>query len=136
MYKYIVEKNNTMPLCAVIDNIYFNYLDGQVIDNKNALKFIENGLKSKSLKIVDMDLVIYEIKEYENIEVATYGYSRNFNSDAYDWLVRAYDYQINGCSNYLDINKQPLNKSSRQYIIDKLMNGEYIQEKIWGDTND
>lgn len=112
--KYVFEKGISMPLCAVKDNIYFDYLTGQAITNKNALDFIKRGLKNKSMKLQDYDLKIYRIADTEN-----------------DTTI-AYNYEINGVSNYLETNKVPFNSQVRQFIIDKLLTGEYKQELIWG----
>lgn len=119
MNEYVFENGIAMPLCAVIDDIYFDYLSGQVIENEDVLSFIKNGIKNKSLNIKKINLIIYVIEEYI--------------LPTYDRRFIAYNYQINGSSNYLNIKKQPVDDITRQHIIDKLMNNEYIQEIIWGD---
>lgn len=128
--QYIVEKGCTLPLCCIDNDVYFDYLTGQVIDNENVLIFIKDGLERKALEIKKLDLVIYEIKEYINIALKEMKACRQEDS-YYDWDIVAYKYVINGYSNYLSENKQPLNNNKRQYIIDKLMKGEYVQVKIW-----
>lgn len=112
--KYVFEKGISMPLCAVDNDIYFNYITGQVIDNKSTIKFITRGLKNKSMKIDEYDFKIYKIVDV------------NLNKTV------AYNYEINGASNYLETNKNPLNRKIRQFVIDKLLSGEYIEELIWG----
>lgn len=115
MTKYIFEKDSSMPLCAFKDKLYFNYLNGEVITNKHTLNFIEEGLKRKSMEIREIDLVIYEIS---GIYIGS-GFV-------------GYNYVINGCSNYLSENKQPLTHEERRYVVDNLMEGSYMQELIWG----
>lgn len=112
--KYVFEKGISMPLCAVQNDTYFDYLTGQVIENKNVIKFISRGLKNKSMKIDEYDLKIYKIIDLDLEKTI------------------AYNYQINGVANYLDMNKNPFNKKIRQFVIDKLLTREYIQELIWG----
>lgn len=114
--QYLVENGCSLPLCYVDNDVYIDYLSGQVIDNKNVLNFIKEGLERKSMKIKDIDLVIYQIVTSGNIN---------------DRRFVAYNYVINGCSNYLSENKQPLTNDKRQYIVDKLMKGEYEQVIIW-----
>ena len=122
MKKYIFENGISMPLCCIEDNIYFDYLTGQVITNENILKFIEKGLANKSLKIKEIDFVVYSIERYI--------------MPTYDKQFLAYNYLINGCSNFLDYKKQPLDEQKRQYIVDGLINGEFKQEIIWGDISE
>lgn len=115
--KYVVEKGLTMPLCCIDNDIFFDYLSGQVITNENTLNFIKNGIKNKTMEIKVIDLIIYQIvTSTKNIA---------------DRCLIGYNYQINGISNYLDINRQPIENSKRQHIIDKLMSGQYKQEIIW-----
>lgn len=127
--RYIVEKGCSLPLCCVDNDVYFDYMTGQVIDNTNTLNFIKEGLKRKSMKVKDIDLVIYEIS-YERDGNVKYVGSHKLVLDTIHTVV-AYNYVINGCSNYLSENKQPLTNDKRQYIIDKLMKGEYEQVMIW-----
>lgn len=112
--KYVFEKGISMPLCAVQNGAYFDYLTGQVVDNKNVLDFINKGLKNKSMKIQEYDLKIYKIVDVESNKLV------------------AYNYEINGVANYLETNKNPFNKKIRQFIVNKLFTGEYKQELIWG----
>lgn len=131
--KYIVENGCSLPLCCVDNGVYFDYMTGLVIDNPNTINFIKEGLKRKSMKVEDIDLVIYKIikNEYE------WGFrddplrGKTMEPFKIDESIIAYNYVINGCSNYLDENKQPLTNDKRQYIIDKLMKGEYEQVIIW-----
>lgn len=118
MTDYVVEKGIRMPLCCVKDGVYFNYLDGQVIEDENVLNFIKEGLKRKSMKIMELDFAIYRITSPHNE------------------LSIIYNYQLNGTSNYLDGHKQPLPDDQRRYIINELMMGKLIQEKIWGDDDE
>ncbi|MBS7020384.1 MAG: hypothetical protein KH135_00725 [Firmicutes bacterium] len=127
--QYIVEKSCTLPLCCVDNDVYFDYMTGQIIDNPNTLNFIEEGLKRKSMKIEDIDLVIYEMA-YEKEGNIKYVGGHKLVLDTIHTIV-AYNYVINGCSNYLDESKHLLTNDRRQYIIDKLMKGEYEQVKIW-----
>lgn len=119
--KYLIEKGIIMPLCAVQDDLYFDYLTGQVITNENTLKFIENGIKNKTIEIKEISLNIYKI-----------GYIFGCNK----LCTVAYNYIINGCSNYLGLDKRVLYKDERNLIINKLMNGTYIEELIWGDMDE
>ena len=111
--KYVFENGITMPLCAVKNGIYFNYLTGQAIDNKNVLNFINKGLENKSMKIKSFDLKIYKVVDIETNKTI------------------GYNYEINGIANYLETNKNPFNSKIRSFIIEKLLTGEYIQELIW-----
>lgn len=114
---YVFEKGVSMPLCAVINDVYFNYFDGSVIDNAEKKEFIINGLANKKMKIRKVDLKIYVIQEYI--------------MPTYDRAFRAYNCCINGMSNYLTYYKQPI--KNVQFIKNKLMNGEYFQELLWGE---
>lgn len=50
---------------------------------------------------------------------------------AQDGLV-AYNYLLNGVSNYLTYKKIPINGSmARQYINDNLISGKYVQRLVW-----
>lgn len=126
MTKYIVENGCSFPLCALIDDNYVNYLTGEVITNQSIISFIKNGLKWKSMKVVEMELIIYEISGMKWVR----GSSGEHHGLVYTPV--AYNYQINGCSNYLNDNKQPLSSSERQFVVNKLMLKEYKQEIIWG----
>lgn len=117
MKKYIFEKGVLMPLCCIEDDIYFNYLTGEVITNENTLNFLKNGLKKRILQIKEIDLKIYTIEEYI--------------LPTYDRALVAYNYRINGVDNYLNVNKIPLDKEQNRFVIKKIMNKEYIQEVIW-----
>lgn len=116
---YVFEKGVSMPLCAVINDVYFNYFDGSVIDNINIIRFIMNGLKNKSMEIQKSDLKIYEICEYI--------------LPTHDKVYLGYNYCLNGASNYLDCGKQPFQSNVVNLIKKKLMDGEYFQELIWGE---
>lgn len=118
--KYLFEKNISMPLCAVKDNLYFNFLDGQVIDNENVISFIKESIKRKSIVVKETDLVIYKVISIDNKKTN----------------IIAYNYLFNGCSNYIDKQKQLISYEERQYVINNIMNGTYKQEIIWGDNNE
>lgn len=126
--QYIIEIGCSFPLCCVDNDVYFDYMTGQVVDNPSTLNFIKEGLKRKLMKTEDIDLVIYEIREYT---LPTIEELLENNIVKGHINIVAYNYVINGCSNYLDENKQPLTNDKRQYIIDKLMKGEFEQVKIW-----
>lgn len=117
---YVLEKGVDMPLCAVINDVYFNFFDGRVINNVEIIKFIMNGLKTKKMEIRKLDLKIYVIQEYI--------------MPTYDRAFIAYNYCINGMSNYLSYYKQPI--KDVHFIKNKLMNGEYFQKLIWGEENE
>lgn len=117
MKQYIVENGIQIPLCAVIDNNYVDYLTGQVIENKNTIKFIQNGLLKKTLKSKKMEFEIQQIiTVVENV---------------YAEKIVGYNYVINGCTNYLDINKKTMDNSNRQFVIDRILEGKYKLEVIW-----
>lgn len=117
--KCLFERGSSFPLCCRVNNIYYNYLTGQAIKNNFSLNFINEGVKNLSLIIKEVDFNVYQIVTN----------TKNIG----DTRVIGYNYQLNGLSNYLDLNKQPFKKSVRQNIIEKLINGKYIQKKIWGD---
>lgn len=127
--QYIVEKGCSLPLCCIDNGVYIDYLSGQVIDNKNTLNFIKEGLERKSMKIKDIDFVIYEISYEKEGDLKFVGVHKLVLNTIH--TVVAYNYVINGCSNYLSEDKQPLTNDKRQYIVDKLMKGEYEQVIIW-----
>lgn len=105
-----------MPLCCIENDNFSDYLTGETIRNKNTLEFIKMGLKRKKIEIKFVELQIFTIKEYI--------------LPTYDKKIIAYNYCINGCNNYLDTNKQPLDRRQEKYIVDGLMNGKFIQEVI------
>lgn len=131
MKNYVFEKNVLMPLCCVEDDIYFDYLIGEVITNEKVLNFIKNGLKNKTMEIKSINLMIYEILGNEGL----LGFCLNTNQSNKEMCV-GYNYCLNGISNFLDINKQPLNKAERQFFVEKIVNGSYKQNLIWGDINE
>ena len=114
--KYVIEKGCQLPLCAIKNNAFFDYLLKQPITNKNTLSFIQEGLENKSMEIKDIDFAIYEIKQ--------------------DIFKTCYNYCIDGCTNYLDENKKVMSFDNRQHIIDKLMTGEYKQTCIWSSNDE
>lgn len=114
MKEYVFEKGLSLPLCAVIDDNYVDYLTGQIIDNQNVLNFIKKGLKQKKLLIKEIKFVIYKV----------------VNVVKKNDLV-GYNYCINGCFNYLDKNRCLLLSTYQQIIRNKLMNGEFKQVLLW-----
>lgn len=116
--RYVFEKGVSMPLCAEKNGIYFNYLNGQVIDNINVLDFIKKGLKNKSMSIVESAFKIYKV------------------IDKGLGIIVAYNYILNGISNYVNEEKILFDNSKRQIIINNLMNGKYKQELVWGDDRE
>lgn len=117
MKEYIFEKGCGLPLCYMKHNQCFDYITGQAIINKDVLKFIEKGIKARAMELKKIEFVV--------IQILTKAKELNKKQ------LIGYIYCIDGLYNYLDINRQPLNNSKRQYVINKLMAGEYIQEVIW-----
>lgn len=120
--KYVYDKMAKMPLCAISNEQYVDYLNGQAITSKSTIEFINKSLKNKEFQIVELDLNIYEIEEYI--------------MPTYDCCLVGYNYQINGVSNFLDKNKKPFTKMQRRYIISNLMKNKYKQTRIWGEQSE
>lgn len=110
--KYIVERDYQLPLCAVVDDGYMDFNYNPVIE-KNAIKFINDGLKRHYLKTKILDFSIYGIREKSKP------------------LYQCYIYHLNGHSNYFDRDKRLLSNNERQYIIDHLISGDYVEEVVW-----
>lgn len=81
--------------------------------NELVINFIKQGIIDKTMSIVDLNFSIYRIQTKSG---------------------KYFVYTINGCDNYLDSRKQPVTASIRQFIIDKLIDGTFVKEKIWGDN--
>lgn len=113
---YIFEKGIGIPLCGISDGVFYKFENGEVINNEFFSKFIRNGLNKKTMHIKKVKLIIYKII--------------NNNKQ-----LIGYIYEIDDVSNYLDVFKQPLTKSERVYVINRLMNGYYQRELLWGDIN-
>lgn len=110
---YIFEKGVMMPICAVVGGIYINYWTGEVIEDKNTVKFIDKKMKNKSFYLKrDVDLKIYKIPHC-----------------FYD--LEGYDFCLNGCHNYLNKDHQPFSKQQADYL--KLQLSQLKLELIWGD---
>ena len=122
MTKYVDEKDNIMPLCAIIDNKYFNYITGETV-SEDVTVFINQKLKHNTAYIKEFELCVYEIAEYP-YKYSPFIHVRN---------IIGYIYQINGVSNFLDSDKRLLDGHVKQFIIDNIMKGKYEQELIWGD---
>jgi hypothetical protein len=117
--KYVVEKGVQIPLCAIVDNNYVDYMTGCIISKKTIIQFINKGLMKKTMNIKNIDLAIYEILGC-------------FSSDGVIETI-GYNYKLNGISNYFDKQMRIYPSYDRQKIIDGLLNGKYKQELIWGD---
>lgn len=115
----VFEKDYTMPLCAKDGEIYYNLFNGEVIDDKNKICFINNGIKKKQLIIKEVDISVYVVYRYI--------------MPTYDRCFEFYNFKINGISNFLTINKQPVDEYQRQHIAREFTKGNLFQEKIWGD---
>ena len=113
--KYVFEKGISLPVCAVLNDIYFNPLSGDVLSVEQE-HFVKQKLIDKKMKIQDCNIKIYRVIDIEN-----------------DRLI-AYNYQINGISNFLQLGfETPFNENIKQFIKDKINSGEYIQKIRWGD---
>ena len=112
-----------MPLCAVVGNLYFDYLTGKQIKQESVLEFIKNGLERKSMQIVELDLNVCKITG-EGVYLYDSTQTRPFTI--------GYIFYVNGYANYLDRRKQPFSRFYRQEIIDRLMSGKFKEELIWG----
>ena len=121
MKKYIFEKDKTMPLCVIIDDNYVDYFTGQIITSKSIIDFIRKGLKDKNMQEKEINLCIYCIQRYI--------------MPTYDREIIAYNYRINGCDNYLSMNKQILDSVKVKYIAENLNKGIFFQELLWGDDS-
>jgi len=103
-----------MPICAIKNNSYIDFISGKELE-LDKLTFIKNLIKHNKVVIKEIDLKIYVVQEYI--------------MPTYDRAFRAYNYCINGISNYLTYYKQPI---KNDFIIKKkLLNREYFQEIIW-----
>lgn len=121
MKKYIFEKDKTMPLCVIIDDNYVDYFTGQIITSKSVIDFIIKGLKDKTMQEKEMNLCIYCIQRYI--------------MPTYDRELIAYNYQINGCNNYLSFHKHLLDSEKTKYITENLRTGVFFQEILWSDDS-
>ena len=110
--KYIFEKGCGMPLCGYDDQNYFKFEDGEIIESKSVIEFIKNGLKRKTMSIKEVELEIYKLTKSNS----TVGYI----------------YVIDQAPNYLNIFKQPLTRTERMNVINKVMQGQYKKELRWG----
>lgn len=117
--KYVIEKGVQIPLCAIVDNNYVDYMTGCIISKETTIQFINKGLMKKTMNIKNIDLAIYEILGC-------------FSSDGVIETI-GYNYKLNGISNYFDKQMRIYSSYDRQKIIDGLLNGKYKQELIWGD---
>lgn len=119
--KYVFEKDISMPVCAIKNDIYFNFLSGEVLKTEQE-RFIKQKIINKTAKILECDLKIYRVIDKETNKTISF------------------NYQINGTPNYLETGigtyKYPFNERIRQFIKDKLKTGEYIQELMWGDEDE
>ena len=111
--KYVIEKGTQIPLCAIVDDMYIDYLKNKTLNNANIEKFINNGLEKNTLEIEEMTFKVYKIMEKSHKKLI------------------GYNYVINNCTNFLDVAKQPMTYKDRQFTIDKIMKNEYIQEVLW-----
>lgn len=117
MKKYVFEKEIVLPLCGIEEDVFFKYFTGEIITDD---EFIRNGLKKKTLYIKEVELNIYVIFKYI--------------MPTYDREFMGYIVEINGCSNFLNINKQPLNDIERNAVVKGLSSGKYNKELVWGDN--
>ena len=117
MKQYILENDVQMPLCAVINDNYIDYLTGQVIDNENTLNFIQRGLERKTLLLKKLNFTIYQVV--------------TVSENTRDRKLIGYNYVINGCTNYLDKNKKTVSNSDRQHIVNNILENKYKMEVIW-----
>ena len=119
--KYVFEKGITMPVCAIQDDIYFNFLTGQVLNHEQEY-LVKQKIINKTMKIEECDLKIYKVIDKETNQTISF------------------NYQMNETPNYLETGigtyKYPFNERIRQFIKDKLKTGEYIQELMWGDEDE
>lgn len=116
MIKYLVEKENTIPLCAVKDDIYINYLKNEIIDDDKILKFIQKGINNRKIAIKDYILIIYE-----------FGYINKNNK----FVLLSYNYEINGQSNYLSRDLHLMSEEHRKILFDKKIRGKCFMRLKW-----
>jgi len=103
-----------MPLCAIKNDTYVDFLSGKELE-LDKLNFIKELIKNNKVLIKEINLRIYVIHEYI--------------MPTYDRAFIAYNYCINGISNYLTYYKQPI---KNDYLIKKkLLSREYFQELLW-----
>lgn len=103
-----------MPICAIKNDTYIDFLSNKELE-VDKLNFIKELIKNNKIIIKDIDLKIYVIHEYI--------------MPTYDRAFIAYNYCINGISNYLTYYKQPV---KNDFIIKKkLLSREYSQELLW-----
>lgn len=115
--KYLFEKGVDMPICAVRNEFYIDYLTGLIITEESKINFIKEGIKTKRFFTKDVDLNIYIIEE----EI-----SKN-----HDRKFIAFNYCFNGASNYLSYNKQPIKNIN---ILKKNLSiGKYFQTLVWSE---
>ena len=116
--KYVFEKGISMPVCAFKDDIYFNPLSGEVLTIEQE-RLVKQKIINKTMKIQECDIKIYWVIDVENQQII------------------AYNYQINGTSNFLQPRLElPFNENIKQFIKDKLNTGEYMQKLRWGDEDE
>ena len=60
---YLFEKGVDMPICAVRNEFYIDYLTGLIITEESKINFIKEGIKTKRFFTKDVDLNIYIIEE-------------------------------------------------------------------------
>ena len=103
-----------MPICAIKNDKYIDFLNNKELD-LDKLLFVKELIKNKKVEIRDIDLKIYIVMEYI--------------MPTYDRTFIAYNFCINGISNYLSYYKQPI---KNDYLIKKkILNKEYFQKNIW-----
>lgn len=121
--KYVFEHGVSMPLCAVVGNLYFDYLTGKQIKKESVLEFIKKGLERKTMAVVELDLSVYKIVG-EGVYLLDSTQTRPFTV--------GYIFYMNGYANYLDRRKQPFNRFEKEAVRERLMNGKFKEELVWG----
>lgn len=131
--KYIVEDGQLVPLCAIDkDGNYINCLTGNELHKGN----LKSMLKKIKYHEQELDFKIYKITE----KVTPYMFKNlTIDKEPYAILpgrVLGYIYIINGQMNFLDDNKRLVNKYTREYMQDKILNEEYSTILIWGGNDE
>ena len=113
--KYVFEDKSATPICVVKDTFYMDYWSGTIFTG-DIKDYIEKKIKKKEFTIIDTDIIIYELKDK-------------------DELI-GYLFIMNRLHNYLDKNKQPFKEEPLHFIKKQLIKGKLKKEILWGEDNE
>lgn len=105
-----------MPLCAIKNNAYINFLTGEVITDDNILQFIHKNINNGNIKIEILVLNIYEIGYIDE--------NKKFS-------LISYNCEINGHSNYLTPELKLISEEKRRILFNRIIKGKYLIKLKW-----